>query len=78
MCDKVRAVWHGMQDKDDEPGGRQYRRSLYAVADIKKGEQFTKDNIRSIRPSYGLPPRMWDLLIGRKAKRDFKRGDPLS
>jgi N-acetylneuraminate synthase len=78
MCDKVRMIWHGLQDKDDEPGGRQYRRSLYAVADIKRGESFTEHNIRSIRPSYGLAPKLLPLLLGRRAKRDFKRGDPLS
>ena len=78
MCDKVRAVWKGLQDSDDEPGGRQYRRSLYVVADIAKGEKFSHDNIRSIRPGYGLPPKMLPLLLGRRAKRDFRRGDPLS
>jgi sialic acid synthase SpsE len=48
------------------------------VADIKKGEIFTENNIRSIRPGYGLAPKMLPSLLGRKAKRDFKRGDPLS
>lgn len=54
-----------------------YRRSLFAVADIKKGEAFTKDNIRSIRPGFGLPPKYFEQIIGKKAKQDIKRGTPL-
>lgn len=56
---------------------RQVRRSLYAIADIKKGEPFTEANIRSIRPGYGLPCRLLPGLLGRKASQDYRRGDPL-
>ncbi|GBR76376.1 pseudaminic acid synthase [Candidatus Termititenax persephonae] len=52
-------------------------RSLFAVKDIKKGEKFTEENIRSIRPNAGLPPRCHDMLIGRAAERDFDFGTPL-
>jgi N-acetylneuraminate synthase len=55
-----------------------HRRSLYAVADISVGEALTPANIRSIRPGYGLAPRHYDDLIGRKARRFIARGTPLA
>lgn len=55
-----------------------FRRSLYAVKDIAKGEVLTAQNIRSIRPGYGLPPKHFDEVIGTKAKRELKRGTALS
>lgn len=55
-----------------------YRRSLFVVKDIKKGEIFSKNNIRSIRPGYGLSPKYFDSVVGRHAKIDIKSGTPLS
>lgn len=55
-----------------------FRRSIYCVEDIKKGELITKDNIRVIRPGYGLAPKYYDELIGQKALCDIKRGDRMS
>lgn len=57
---------------------RVFRRSLYAVADLKAGDVFTTENIRSIRPAFGLPPRHLREILGRRAARDIKRGTPLS
>lgn len=54
------------------------RRSLYAVADIKAGDRFDFNNVRSIRPGYGLPPREMPNLIGKIAARDITRGTPIS
>ena len=51
---------------------RRFSRSLYASADIKKGEIFSEQNIRSVRPGYGLHPKFLKELIGKKAKRDIK------
>jgi pseudaminic acid synthase len=53
-------------------------RSLYAVAEIQKGEEFTQQNIRSIRPGFGLPPKHLNEIIGKKAKSKIERGTPLS
>jgi len=64
--------------KESEKKSLIYRRSLYAVADIKKGEIITDDNMRSIRPAYGLKPKYYDSLIGKKALEDIPRGTPLS
>jgi len=57
---------------------RQLRRSLYATADIEKGEAFTESNIRSIRPGFGLAPKHLPRLIGRRATRNYRRGDRIS
>lgn len=55
-----------------------FRRSLYAVKDIRANEELTEDNIKSIRPSLGLPPRLYQNMIGKKAKADIPFGTPLS
>ena len=54
------------------------RRSLYAVKPIAKGELFTKDNVRSIRPANGLPPKYINLVLGAHASRDVFFGEPLT
>lgn len=56
---------------------REFTRSLFAVKDIKKGETLTEENIRSIRPGFGLHPRYLNQLIGKKARVMISRGTPL-
>ena len=51
---------------------RRFSRSLYASVNIKKGEIFSEQNVRSVRPGYGLHPKFLKELIGKKAKRDIK------
>ena len=55
----------------------QFRRSIYAVSDIKKGENFTKNNIRVIRPGFGIQPVYFEKLINKKSPFDIKRETPL-
>ena len=57
---------------------REFSRSLFVVKDIKKGEVLPQDNIKSIRPSYGLRPKYFNCVLGKKAKLDIKKGTPLS
>lgn len=57
---------------------RKNRRSLYAVKDIAAGEILTAENVRSIRPGYGLHPRYLDVVMGRRAQTDIAMGTPLS
>lgn len=57
--------------------GRIFMRSLFAIKDIKKGEAFTRDNIKSIRPGYGLPPKMMHEILGKKATKNINMGEPL-
>lgn len=60
-----------------ERDNRIFRRSLFAVNDIKKGTTLTKENIRSIRPAHGLPPVFMKKVINKKAKCFIKKGTPL-
>jgi len=62
----------------NEAMSRQFRRSLFVVADVKAGEPFTAQNVRSIRPGHGLHTRHLDEVLGQRAVRDLKRGTPLS
>jgi len=55
-----------------------YRRSIYAVKDIKAGELFTMENIRRIRPGFGLAPKHFEAVLGRCAKSDIAYGTPLN
>jgi len=54
------------------------RRSLYVCKDIKKGEKFTSENIKSVRPSFGLHPKFLKKITGEKSNRDLKSGDRLT
>jgi len=55
----------------------QFRRSIYAVSDIKRGERFTKKNIRIIRPGFGIQPIYFQKLMNKKSPLDIKRETPL-
>jgi pseudaminic acid synthase len=62
---------------EHEKASRVFRRSLFVVKDIKRGELFTAENVRSIRPGYGLPPKYLPLILGKTAMKNMKRGTPL-
>jgi len=67
----------GYEYTDRMRKGKELARSLFCVADIKKGEKFTHENVRSIRPGFGLAPKYLDKLIGDRAERNYKRGEPI-
>jgi N-acetylneuraminate synthase len=60
-----------------EKGSLAFRRSLYVVSDVAEGEELTGGNVRSIRPGFGLAPKYLPEVLGRRAARDLKRGEPL-
>lgn len=60
-----------------EQGNVAFRRSIFVVEDMKAGERFTPENIRVIRPSYGMAPKYYDDVLGKRAAADVKRGTPL-
>ncbi len=81
MCDHVNDIYESLNDSDiseNEMSSRQFRRSLYVTADIEKGEKFTPENIRSIRPGYGLDPARYPTILRRKAAVDIKAGTALT
>ena len=57
---------------------REFSRSLFVVEDMKKGEIFTEKNVKSIRPGYGLEPKYLPQILGKKARKNIKKGTPLS
>lgn len=83
MVESVREVEKAMGkviygvSKQEESNAR-FRRSLFVVEDIKAGEALTPENIRSIRPAYGLKPKHYKEVLGKRAVRDLKRGTPLA
>jgi pseudaminic acid synthase len=63
---------------EHEKPGLIFRRSLFVIREIKKGDKFSKENIRSIRPGFGLKPKFFNTVLGKRAVRDISRGTPLS
>ena len=83
LCNEVKHAWLALGEKNyelktTEKPNLKFRRSLYVVKDITAGEPFTKDNIRSIRPGFGLPPKNLESILGKKAACAIERGTPLS
>ena len=79
MCASIRKIekavgsvsYHAEGDRIE---GRQFSRSLYVVKDMKKGDVITEDNVRSIRPGFGLHPKYLPELIGKRVNQDLKKG----
>ena len=83
LVDGTRTAWRALGEvnydcKPSEEALMDYRRSLYVVEDMAAGERFSPQNVRSIRPGYGLPPKHLSDVLGQQAKTDIKRGTPLS
>ncbi len=68
-------VWYGPTEQERD--SLDFRRSVFCVADIKKGERITEENIRIIRPGYGAAPRYFLEMLGQSALCDIERGTPL-
>lgn len=83
LCDGAKIAWEslGAVDygrKSSEQGNIKFRRSIYAVQDIPAGAMITRENIRSIRPGFGLQPKYYDDCLGKKAARNIPSGTPLN
>jgi pseudaminic acid synthase len=61
-----------------EKASLQFRRSLYIAEDIKSGDELTPENLRIVRPGLGLPPKYYDVLLGRKVNQDLKKGTAMN
>ena len=82
LCRDARTAWQALGKvdygcKSSEAGNTMFRRSLYFVRPIKKGEIITSADIRSIRPGYGLPPKELHNVIGQRVKADIDIGTPV-
>ncbi|MDX5297871.1 MAG: pseudaminic acid synthase [Gammaproteobacteria bacterium] len=83
LCRDSHTAWSALGQvdygrKSSESGNVRFRRSLYAVTDIPAGARVTSENVRSIRPGFGLPPKAWDQIEGRRVTQFVARGTPLS
>lgn len=83
LCHDTKMAWQalgqaGYQCKDAEKSSLQFRRSLYVCEHIKQGEAFSANNIRSVRPGFGLLPKYFDDLIGKTATKDIASGTALN
>ncbi len=82
LVSSCRIAWEALGQvhyniKVSEKTNQSLRRSLYVVLDIPNGEKFTKENVRSIRPGFGIEPKLLPTVLGQYATRDLKRGEPL-
>lgn len=83
LCRGTRTAWEALGKvdygrKSSEQGNVKFRRSLYIVKDLKAGDVLAPDNLRSIRPGFGIQPKFIDTLYGRKVTRDVKKGTPMN
>lgn len=83
LCRDAKTAWQALgkvnySRTEAEKGNAQFRRSLYAVKDIQAGELLTKDNVRSVRPGFGLAPQYLNDVLGKAAARDLAKGEPLT
>ncbi len=83
LCRDSKIAWSALGEvnygrKSSEKGNAQFRRSLYFVKDLKKGEVLTPDSIRSVRPGFGLAPKHFADVVGRRLSKDVSIGDALN
>lgn len=83
LVDEALRAWQGLGQvqygpTEKERGSLRFRRTLYVSKDMKEGELFSEENVRAIRPGFGLAPKYYDVVLGKKANRDILRGTALS
>ncbi|MDR5907503.1 pseudaminic acid synthase [Franzmannia qiaohouensis] len=83
LCRQAKTAWAALGKvktgrSESEKGNAQFRRSLYVCKPIKRGEYITIENIRSVRPGFGLPPKYLDKVLGQQVSKDLYPGDSLS
>ena len=83
LCSGAKTTWMALGKvdygrKSSEIGNVTFRRSLYAVDYIAAGDEITAVNVRSIRPGFGMAPKHFDEILGRRARTEIPRGTPIS
>ena len=82
LCNSSKIAWNSLGsvdygEKSSEQGNMQFRRSLYYVADLKVGDLLTTEDIKSVRPGYGLAPKFFESLLGRKLIKNINKYAPV-
>ncbi|OBY72562.1 pseudaminic acid synthase [Acinetobacter gyllenbergii] len=83
LCQGAKTAWQALGNvdygrKSSEQGNAQFRRSLYFVKDLKAGDIIDESCIRSVRPGYGLPPKFYDELLGKRVNQDISKNTATS
>jgi pseudaminic acid synthase len=83
LCVNAKIAWEALGNVDysvktSEQDNIKFRRSLYFIKDVKKGEVITADAIRSVRPGFGMAPKWFDSLIGKTVAEDVSYGTPVT
>lgn len=83
LVEESKRAWHAMGKvvyggSQAEEKSRQYRRSIYVAENVKAGEKLTAENLRIVRPAFGLEPKHWSKVLGTTAKIAMSKGTPLS
>jgi sialic acid synthase SpsE len=82
LVSETKTAWQAMGEvryggTAAEEMSKQYRRSIYVCRDIGAGEMFSADNLKIVRPAFGLAPKHWDNVLGKVAKQDLPLGTAL-
>lgn len=83
LVDETERAWQSVGEvryggSNDEISSLKYRRSIYICCDIKAGEKITTENIKIVRPGFGLSPKFYDILIGRRFNKNLTKGTSMS
>ena len=83
LVDNSKTTWEALGNidygrKSSEEGNVQFRRSLYFTTNLKRGDVLSEEHIKSIRPGFGLPPKYFDEIIGKKVSSDVEAGTATS
>lgn len=83
LCESTKIAWKALGTvnyglKSSEQGNVKFRRSLYFTKDMKAGDIITPDNVRSVRPGYGLAPKYYDEVLGKRVTVDIRKNSPLA
>lgn len=83
LVSETKKAWQSLGEiaygvTEQEKASMMFRRSLYIAKDMKAGDVFTEENLRIVRPGFGLAPKHYEALLGMKASKDIKKGTPAS
>jgi N-acetylneuraminate synthase len=83
LVEETKHAWQALGQvhygiSEQEKKSLQFRRSLYIVEDMKAGDVITEENMRAIRPGLGLLPKYYEIVLGKKVRKDICRGTALS